>query len=464
MMTIETMRKTLLSSLLGLSLTLFASGCTTPPVSAEENVAPPVTNATEPTPPAAKTQEPVAVVPEKTEPAKTEPVKSEPAKTENLAKTDAIKSPVAEEKIAPLANTKSLTDAILISLDGVDRSVLKELLVQQKLPAIAALIKEGSIQDITVKGHETCTKPGHAEMLTGLAAEVTGIFNNEKLCSIPEGYTIFERLEKHFGKKINTVFLAAKIGNLGGDEGGPYSLAKKKLDTFDVQQRTHAEIGPLAVKYTAALSDTKSPRHFLFVHFSDPDATGHKSGSASPEYRTAIIKCDEWIGKVVETLKKENLYDKTRIYVTTDHGFDKNSTSHTNAPDGWLVTNDTVVTKGGILADIAATILERFGVPVETLKPELLGKPLFDVAPAMKNKSRAADKVQGLSATPEKSKSPAVHGKSRDKTLKSTDKTDDKSSEKTTPTKSRKSTPAKSTDTKTDSKSDAEIKTAGTGI
>ena len=90
---------------------------------------------------------------------------------------------------------------ILISWDGLDRKVLKGLLDADRLPFLADVIKEGSYQDIDVRGHATSTKPGNAEMLTGLAADVTGVWSNNKYRPIPEGYTVFERLKQEYGKE-----------------------------------------------------------------------------------------------------------------------------------------------------------------------------------------------------------------------------------------------------------------------
>ncbi len=72
---------------------------------------------------------------------------------------------------------------VLNSWDGLDRLVLWELLAKQKLPNLAATIREGSLQEIRVTGHRTETKPSHAEMLTGLAAKDTGVIRI--ICTSP---------------------------------------------------------------------------------------------------------------------------------------------------------------------------------------------------------------------------------------------------------------------------------------
>ena len=308
-------------------------------------------------------------------------------------------------------------NVILISWDGLDRPVVKELLDKNKLPNLAALISEGSMQEIEVRGHPTVTKPGHAEMLTSLASETTGVYSNAKYEPIPEGDTIFERMQKFLGgkDKIHTFMVTGKLAHVGGrgpdeiaaqgkkggkagkkpgkrardlpegadnvpaaekqgpEKGEPFFLTRKALDVFDAAQRDAEETGPLCLKY---LEKYKDPRFLAFLHFSDPDHAGHKHGSDSKEYREAAEDCDKWLGKIVKWVKEQKLYDKTLIYVTTDHGFDPAAHTHSHAPHSWLVTNDKLVTHGGTIADIPATILSRFGVDIDKLEPKLIGKPL----------------------------------------------------------------------------------------
>ncbi|MFH0959878.1 MAG: alkaline phosphatase family protein [Pseudomonadota bacterium] len=301
-------------------------------------------------------------------------------------------------------------NVILLSWDGLDRSVVKELLTRKKVPGLAHLLQEGSFQEIAVHGHATVTKPGHAEILTGLSADITGVHANwlGTYRPIPEGYTIFERLQTRFGKdNIATIFVAGKLAHLGGrgpgepirpeqfratskwfpkglpkgaDDvlgtetiGEPFFLTKKHLNVFDIGQRDSDVVGPLCLRY---LNQYKSKRFLAFFHCSDTDHVGHHHGSASSEYREAAVDCDKWLGRIISWLKQEKLYASTLIYVTTDHGFDLNARTHGHAPHSWLVTNDKLVSRGGILADIAATILVRFGLDLEKLAPPLLGQPL----------------------------------------------------------------------------------------
>lgn len=293
---------------------------------------------------------------------------------------------------APAPAAAKGPNAILIVWDGLDRSVVQELLKADKLPNLAALIKAGSLQDIDVKGHETETRPGHAEMFTGLSAEVTGVKSNHEGENVPEGTTIFERIKAaHDKDAVAAIMVTGKayVGALVPER------SRGKFDVFDAGTRTASTVGPLAL---AALVKYKEQRFVALFHFLDPDSAGHGFGSDSQEYRKAGMICDQWLGLIVEQLKKNKVDENTLIYVMADHGFDKSARVHHNAPHSWLATNDPKVGHGGTIGDVPATILERFGVDPAKLKPELIGKPLTGKGDAEK---------KAPAAQPEKTPEPA---------------------------------------------------------
>lgn len=91
------------------------------------------------------------------------------------------------------------------------------------------------------------------------------------------------------------------------------------------------------------------------IWFGDPDATAHAKGIGHETTTQALRHVDEEIGRIEDALKSRNLFDRTNIFVTSDHGF----STHTGqmklaalvAPfatpmaDG---TPDIVVTEGAI--------------------------------------------------------------------------------------------------------------------
>lgn len=316
-------------------------------------------------------------------------------------------------------------NAILISWDGAQRDHVKECLSRGELPNLAALIKEGAMVDIDVIGHQTDTKAGHAQMLTGYDPDVTGVYSNSKYRPIPVGYTIFERLNQQFGKdNIATIMLTGKshhIGSLGPGEVAPKPKARAKRqaqntvaedeETAKLKPRQRAaaqaqkvaqtnkegepwykvkanftvwdgdvarpatQVGPKCLEY---IDKYGKGRFFAFFHFSDPDHKGHAHGENSKEYNDALIECDRWLGKIVDKLKASGLYDKTMIFVTSDHGFDEGKTSHKNAPYVFLATNNPRVKKSGDQRDIVPTILVEMGADLSKITPKLPGKVLVE--------------------------------------------------------------------------------------
>lgn len=303
-------------------------------------------------------------------------------------------------------------NALLFSWDGVQREHLKECLKRKELPNIAALIKEGRIVDIDITSHQTSTKPGHVQMLTGYDPDVTGCPSNGVFKTIPEGLSIFERLQTAFGKdKIATIMITggsyhlgstppakpeeiakaketlAKMGT-GGDpvererlnfivintHGEPYVHVARKIDFWDGNVRRNADVnGPILLD---ALERHSKGRFFAFCHFRNPDHAGHAHGENSREYNDALIECDRWVGEAVKKLKALGIYDRTMVFATTDHGFDEGLRSHKDAPRVYLIGNMKSLCRNGDQRDIVPTLLAEMGLDYTGLQPKYKGKAL----------------------------------------------------------------------------------------
>lgn len=158
--------------------------------------------------------------------------------------------------------------------------------------------------------------------------------------------------------------------------GEPFYNAKPAIDVFHGDKaRLADEVGKLALD---SLDQYGRGRFFAFVHFGDPDAVGHKYGENSQQYSDAIIAVDRWLGRIVDKLKELGVYEETRIYVTSDHGFDEGKTTHSMAPYVFLATNDSEIKRRGDQRDIAPTILARMGVDIAKFDPPLLGRLLTE--------------------------------------------------------------------------------------
>ncbi len=119
---------------------------------------------------------------------------------------------------------------------------------------------------------------------------------------------------------------------------------------------------------------------FIFINFANPDMVGH-TGVLDAAIR-AVEVVDDCAGRVVEAVNKKGGV----AIVTADHGncecmIDDTTgephTYHTTQPVPLFVIGqgDRRLRPGGILADVAPTILELMGIPNS---PEMSGQSLIE--------------------------------------------------------------------------------------
>ncbi|MBC9797761.1 alkaline phosphatase [Sinomicrobium weinanense] len=59
---------------------------------------------------------------------------------------------------------------------------------------------------------------------------------------------------------------------------------------------------------------------FTFVHFDEPDVTGHNIGHDTPEYYAQLKKVDTRLGKIRAAIKEAGMEKETIVIVSADHG------------------------------------------------------------------------------------------------------------------------------------------------
>jgi len=289
---------------------------------------------------------------------------------------------------------------ILLGWDGVQQNHFYELLNQGQLVNVDTLKENGAIVNLTITDHATDTKGGWSQVLTGYRWWKTGIYSNQLwFNSIPTNYTIIERLENHYGREnIKTAFItgfrfemeiqdltySTKNGTYTNQ--APYSNIPSKVDLVDVNFRMANKTTSIALQF---IEDNQNTQFFTFIHFGEPDYAGHipEGGENSELYSQAIKECDHWLGQIIQKLKDLNIYHKTFIYLTSDHGYDENGRSHLYAPDIVLVTNNNNVNRNGDQTDIAPTIYHSLGI-LNTIKPKLDGFPLQIALPTPEFQTR----------------------------------------------------------------------------
>ncbi|MHA1873415.1 MAG: alkaline phosphatase family protein [Candidatus Heimdallarchaeaceae archaeon] len=338
---------------------------------------------------------------------------------------------------------------VFVTWDGVREKWFEELTADNTLGNASKVIQSGHLQKVRITTHITSTDPGLSTMETGYGDAIHGISANQfgpgspKL-SIPDGLTTTERLKASFGDSIKTgMFLPWSFHQINEDymmqEGNytdsifekikigkdvDYWFASENLswtpddnesiraiyEGYDTDNHGfHPDVGLfsdpllkssyLAEQITKFLDLYADDSFYIRTHFTEPDTVGHgyfesKDGIITPEYKTALIQCDEALGIILNKLEEEGILDDTLVIVGTDHGFFKESHDGEPWPNGKLAVTEQVfaISKSDVKTsqdiaiaqkDISPTILSVLGVDISSLSPAYTGKdetgiPIWD--------------------------------------------------------------------------------------
>ncbi len=166
----------------------------------------------------------------------------------------------------------------------------------------------------------------------------------------------------------------------GGGEEAPADGERRELvpsprDVKTYDERPEMSAAGAAEAFREAWAQ-EQPR-FAIINFANPDMVGHTG--VIPAAVTAIEEVDRALGEVVETVSA----DGGVLVVTADHGNAEEmlnpdgspNTAHSLNPVPAIVTEEGVVLRdGGILADVAPTVLDLLGI---AQPPEMTGETLI---------------------------------------------------------------------------------------
>lgn len=271
---------------------------------------------------------------------------------------------------------------ILVSFDGYQRNHLWEQLDAGEMPNLERLMETGVYLELNQIDYLTQTKTAHAQMLSGYQANVTGVYANQFVFHpLPTGYTFLERAELHFGSEnVATGFISGKTHNIA-----PVFADMEGVDYVStVDEYLEDDTGGTGEKFLRFIDDHHQEHFAAFFHTAEPDKTGHLYGENSPEYHEGGLRCDRYLGLILDKLEEYGIMDETLVYVCTDHGFLEDGYKHPHEPLIWLVSNDNRLEANVnetrlFIPDIAATLYWSLGITVT--EPPLRGYPLQEPLP-----------------------------------------------------------------------------------
>lgn len=267
------------------------------------------------------------------------------------------------------APTGFVEHVFIVSFDG-GGGAPGQIESNDKMPVFKRMVAEGASTWSARTIFPSITLPSHTAMLTGVGPDKHQILWNDwkpekGLVPVP---TVFSEAKK---QSLSTAMLVGKVKFR-------HLLLPGSVDLFVLPEpKSNAK----AVASAVAENLSKLKPNVCFIHFADPDSSGHKYGWGSPEQAAALVDCDAALQTVREAIKAAGLENSSVVILTADHGgHDKTHGSaepmDMNIP--WVawgkgVKKGTVLTSPITTYDTSATALWLLGVPIPK---EWDGKPV----------------------------------------------------------------------------------------
>lgn len=248
------------------------------------------------------------------------------------------------------ASAAEVEHVIVVSIDGL-RPVyyLEPDRYGLKIPTLRALVAQGAHAGGMRSVFPTLTYPAHTSLVTGVSPRRHGIFTNESpdpemrfglrwYAEDVRAPTLYQAAEEK-GLRAALVFWPVTLGARAdaifpefwrGDRDDPKLL--RALSTpglvAGVEQRfpdfhfnsppetRDKDLTDIAVHIIL----TRRP-NLLLVHLIQVDHTEHVTGLDTPETRAAVENADAQLARILAVLKESGLWDRTVLFVVSDHGF-----------------------------------------------------------------------------------------------------------------------------------------------
>lgn len=260
--------------------------------------------------------------------------------------------------------------ALVITIDGLR----PDAIAKSNAPHIESLIMKGSYSLGANTVVPSLTLPAHTSLVTGLTPENHGMKLNFWTQFMP--YTDEETILGIAKKE------GLKTAMFVGKDKLQYLAKPGTVDHFESTGEAPGSVEKIGAQYSLYMKNKKP--ELVFIHFPEPDLTGHRVGWMSEDYINAFDRVDRAIGVILESLNEVGISDQTFIIITSDHGgqgINHVSTDPEVLTIPWIVFGPGVKKgyriKGNVnIYDTAPTVLFALGInPPDNWD----GKPIKEV-------------------------------------------------------------------------------------
>ena len=254
---------------------------------------------------------------------------------------------------------------IIFTFDGIR----VDGLAQAKTPNIDSLIASGSASYATRDVMPSITMPNYTSHMCGAGPEVHGVVNNDwKL----ENHSLpaIETDEDGYFPSVFKVLQEAGVKTAYYWNWPPliYPINQKWLsDKLMAEDEEYNVLCDRAMEYISA---NRGDRMFVFLYNLHTDHIGHMHNWMSPEYIQSIEEGDEQVGRVIEFLKNEGLFEDSHLMFITDHGGIGNGHGGTTPEEmtvPWVISGPGIkkgftIEEPNNTVNTASTVLRLFGL------------------------------------------------------------------------------------------------------
>lgn len=230
------------------------------------------------------------------------------------------------------------------SLSSEDYEILK------KCPNFKLIMREGAYIERMDTVYPSLTYPVHTTILTGRYPKDHGIVNNTLLQPgriSPDWYwyekdikgdTLFKAARQ---KGLTTASLLWPVTAKGKinynlpeifpnrpwqnqivislSTGSPLLLSNLQKRFGYIRKGLHQPALDIFVQHSASYIIKRYKPNLIMIHFTDVDTQRHRYGYSSAEAKEAVKRYDKRLGKLINTLRNCNIWDKSTIIALSDH-------------------------------------------------------------------------------------------------------------------------------------------------
>jgi len=257
---------------------------------------------------------------------------------------------------------------LIVSIDGGRSDIIFTMAESKNIHSLAF----GGAYTLWAQSiNPSVTLPAHTSMLTGVKANVHGIFWNDYQ---PEkGYV-----------KVTTIFELAKAAGLKTAmfTGKEKLLHIAKPGTVDKFKWVNGDAGAIAKAAAEYIIEEKP--NLCFVHLPDLDSVGHSYGWGSAKQVKAVENCDKAIGILLDGLRSADILGQTLVIVSADHGGHGKTHGSSDVRDmcvpfvcsGASVKPNYEIQVPVSICDVAGTAAYAFGL---NIPDSWTGKPITEI-------------------------------------------------------------------------------------